>query len=232
MNITKQKIFPLLMVAGITLSGASQAALIDRGNGLIYDDVLDITWLQDANYAKTSGYDADGKMSWSAANTWAANLSYGGYDDWRLPNVSPVNNTSFEYDQAHDGSKDRGFNITSTQSEMAYMYHVNLNNVSLFDTSGTPRMGNAGIDWGLVNTGLFNNIQSFIYWSAVEYQPNTSEAWMFDTIGGNQSKFAKFFGLHAWAVRSGDVAVSAVPIPAAFWLMVSGLLGIAGLRKK
>ena len=33
----------------ITLS--ANAALYDRGNGLIYDDVLDITWLQDANYA-------------------------------------------------------------------------------------------------------------------------------------------------------------------------------------
>ena len=26
------------------------AALIDRGGGLIYDTVLDVTWLQDANY--------------------------------------------------------------------------------------------------------------------------------------------------------------------------------------
>jgi len=27
------------------------AELYDRGNGLIYDDVLNVTWLQDANYA-------------------------------------------------------------------------------------------------------------------------------------------------------------------------------------
>ena len=26
------------------------AELHDRGGGLIYDDVLDVTWLQDANY--------------------------------------------------------------------------------------------------------------------------------------------------------------------------------------
>ena len=31
--------------------GTSHAALIDRGGGLIYDDVLNITWLQDAGYA-------------------------------------------------------------------------------------------------------------------------------------------------------------------------------------
>ena len=46
---------------------SSQAfgALYDRGDGLIYDDVLDITWLQDANYALTSGFDIDGRMTWS-----------------------------------------------------------------------------------------------------------------------------------------------------------------------
>ena len=78
------------------------AALYDRGSGLIYDDVLDITWLQDANYAQTSGYDVqditwlqtinqaddiNGRMTWSEANSWAAQLEYGGYDDWRLASV-------------------------------------------------------------------------------------------------------------------------------------------------
>jgi hypothetical protein len=64
---------------------AIAAELYNRGNGLIYDAELDITWLQDANYAQTSGYDDDGQMSWEDANTWAAGLVYGGYDDWRLP---------------------------------------------------------------------------------------------------------------------------------------------------
>ncbi len=47
------------------------AALIDRGSfadgfggfmNLIYDDDLNITWLGDANFAKTSGFDVDGQM--------------------------------------------------------------------------------------------------------------------------------------------------------------------------
>ncbi|NNF16437.1 MAG: hypothetical protein HKN70_06795 [Gammaproteobacteria bacterium] len=44
---------PALCLAMLSVS--TTAALHDRGNGLIYDDVLDITWLQDANYALTSG---------------------------------------------------------------------------------------------------------------------------------------------------------------------------------
>ena len=45
-------------------ASVAQATLFDRGGGLIYDNVLDVTWLQDANYAKTSGYNAEGIMSW------------------------------------------------------------------------------------------------------------------------------------------------------------------------
>ncbi|HED39985.1 MAG TPA: hypothetical protein ENJ13_06100 [Chromatiales bacterium] len=40
------------------LASTAQATLFNRGGGMIYDDVLDITWLQDANYAVTSDYAA------------------------------------------------------------------------------------------------------------------------------------------------------------------------------
>jgi hypothetical protein len=70
------------------------ATLWDRGGGLIYDDVLDITWLQDANYAQTSGYDGDGLMAWGDAVAWADSLVYGGYDDWRL-STTPGTTTGY-----------------------------------------------------------------------------------------------------------------------------------------
>jgi len=149
MKITKYKLYSLLAVLGLGLSGASQATLIDRGSGLIYDDVLDVTWLQDANYAKTSGYDTDGRMNMLAANTWVAGLSYGGYNDWRLADVKPVDNSAFDYDAfSYDGTTDRGFNITSTQSEMAYMFYGNLGDLAAFDTSSVLRSGSSGTDWG------------------------------------------------------------------------------------
>jgi hypothetical protein len=50
-------------VLGLALSTSAHATLIDRGNGMIYDSDQDITWLQDANYAMTSGYDTDGSMT-------------------------------------------------------------------------------------------------------------------------------------------------------------------------
>ena len=51
----------------LVISSPSPAELIDRGGGLIYDTELDITWLQDANYALSSGVDEDGAMSWDSA---------------------------------------------------------------------------------------------------------------------------------------------------------------------
>src|SRR5207302_11469705 len=61
--------------------------LIDRGFGLIYDTARDITWLQDVNYAKTSGHSRDGQMRWPEAIAWANSLVYRGVRGWRLPNA-------------------------------------------------------------------------------------------------------------------------------------------------
>src|ERR1041384_7961491 len=38
--------------------------LIDRGYGLLYDVERNITWLQDANYAKSVGRSPDGQLTW------------------------------------------------------------------------------------------------------------------------------------------------------------------------
>jgi len=67
---TRKTVMALTLSLGLLSTGA-QAVLIDRGGGLIYDDVLDLTWLQDANYAQTSGHDADGRMTWNNAVAWA-----------------------------------------------------------------------------------------------------------------------------------------------------------------
>ena len=120
----------------------AQAALVDRGGGMLYDTVLNVTWLQDANYAKTSNYDADGRMTWTQANTWANNLNYGGYSSgWRLARNTPVNGTQsgWNYTYSTNGSTDYGFNITSTFSELSYMYYVNLGLKGLINPDGSVR---------------------------------------------------------------------------------------------
>ncbi|MBI4826286.1 MAG: DUF1566 domain-containing protein [Nitrospirae bacterium] len=70
--------FIFVTAAFLFIAVSSEAALRDRGNGLIYDDALNITWLQDANYSGRT-------LTWDEANTWAAGLIFQSFDDWRLP---------------------------------------------------------------------------------------------------------------------------------------------------
>jgi hypothetical protein len=57
----------------LALNGVSNAALIDRGGGLIYCDTLNITWLANAN--GMSG-------TWGQAIDWANNFEYASQTEW------------------------------------------------------------------------------------------------------------------------------------------------------
>lgn len=70
-----RKIMGLAALAAASV-GTAQASWEARGNGLVYDTVLDITILTDFNYAQTSGYDADGRMNFSGSTSWADQLTY------------------------------------------------------------------------------------------------------------------------------------------------------------
>ncbi len=76
------------MLLVFLLAGSSHAALISTH--YVYDDCLDITWLGDANYAQTSGYDSDGLMNWGQADAWALQLDYVGHTDWRLATLDEL----------------------------------------------------------------------------------------------------------------------------------------------
>ena len=200
--------FPiLLLLVGMGLAPTAQAALIDRAFA-VYDTVSNLSWLKDANYAQTSGYDADGRMTWADANTWAAGLTVGGYTGWRLPTALNA-----------DGSGPCGPAYNCTGSELGHLYY----------TVGGLTQGQT-ITSSVVLSNLFSNMQNAVYWSGTEYAPNPGDAWDFNTYLGFQDTDNKGFNGYAWAVRSGDVA--AVSEPGVMGLLGIGALAWAGTRQK
>lgn len=146
------------MLAGaalLLLGGSAQAALLGRAPltpggtdyQAYYDTVLAITWVADANLAKTSGYDSaglrdednglidwkegigysrndsEGRISWPETNTWIRLLNTAnhlGVNDWRLPRV--VDETACAANLVNDNLH-CGLNVL-TKSGDIYTYEV------------------------------------------------------------------------------------------------------------
>ena len=168
-----------------------------------YDDVADLTWLADANYAKTSGYDADGQMSWDKSMAWVSGLSVGGVEGWRLPSTL---------------QPDPSCSVSSGWSEGYYCDGSEMGNLFYIALGNSPS--------GLKNYESFSNLQDD-YWSATEDSLHNNVAWIFKMYNGEQITLGGTTVHSAWAVHSGDVG--AVPIPSAVWLFGSGLIGLIGL---
>ena len=175
------------IIDSTTLNFKTLAVLENRGGGLIYDPNQNMTWLQDADYAKTSGYDADGVMNWDEAYAWAQNVLY--YDsarniywqDMRLPD-------------SHSG----GYYGCTNPEEYAGLYTALGGG---FDNYGDGR--NATIE----NQTIFSNVSAGWYWTNTNRILNEYNAWGYSfDLSYFSNTITRTDGQHAWLVRSGDVS--------------------------
>jgi hypothetical protein len=228
--------FMVLAAAGFALpAGAVLQARDFNHDGRVdayYDTDHHLTWLADANAAAGTVWDngssnTDGLMTLSAANAWAANLNVAGVSGWRLPTLvdlgTPGCNAGFS-------GTDCGYNVDTTDGEMAAIFHLVLGNLAAYDTAGLARPGVSGVDWGLVHTGPFSGLQNDAYWLGTPYPSHGSPSgWSFFTTSGRQIPFSAAAEMHGWAVFSGDAAP--VPEPATTLLMLGGAAALLGKRR-
>ncbi len=186
-----QRLFAMILalIIGWLLTPIADAELLDRGAGLIYDTVRDLTWVQDVKLAMTSRFDDDGLMDWDRATEWVNNLELGGFTDWRLPTNLSQNGTPCTGRRCDDTEL---LNLLMTQ------------------------LGNDR-EVGLTsNAGPFINLEpSRNYWMGNEIEDTPDGAYALQLTSGSYGVAPKRFEGIAWAIRDGDVQPVS-PTPADF----------------
>lgn len=175
---------------------SANAMLIDRGDGLIYDDVLDVTWTQNANINSFAVW--DDQVAWADGLSLFDSVRNVSLDNWRLPSMDlNLDGTIVDCSTATE--------LACRDNEYGYMFHQN-------GVSST-------------SPGLFEGLQGGGYWSGTELAGDSSSAWRTLFANGSQPFTAKTDFNFAWAVRGGDVGVVPIPAAVWLFGSARGLLG-------
>lgn len=171
----------------------------------------------DFTTVSANGYPPAGTMTWWGALAWVNYLNdtaYGGHTNWRLPStVSDAAQSSSGFPDGAPGDPAVG------SSEMAQLFYGELGmkaNISLSSCSISSSCPGA--------LALFNNLHDYSYWSGTQNNAGVS-AWGFSTLTGHQGNNGKPFYSYVLAVSPNEI--TAVPLPASAWLLLSGILAFA-----
>jgi len=147
-----------------------------------YDDVLDITWLTDADL---------GHGNWDNRMEWASGLNILGFDDWRLPSMSVaaglLTGTTTSVVDCSSATE-----LACRDNELGYMFYYNMGG-----SNGDDKTGDQTVD-GV----LLTNVHAF-HWSVTAFDSGVH--WYFVFHNGHNARSSDFRYFSGWAVRSGDV---------------------------
>lgn len=163
-NVDKHFMYALPMIKG-KVPGAPAAngtALQPSADGkTVYDPIADVTWVADADLAKTQQFGAqctskdgtlcinpDGSMSHTTAENWINGMNAAGWlgqHDWQLPPIPQTDPTC----------QGANVNFGCTGNPMGNLYYRQLHL-----TQGTPAVPAPN-----VKVGSFSNVQPYLYWS-------------------------------------------------------------------
>lgn len=205
------------------------------GGGLVWLDYMTpvTTWQNQMDWASGVGT----SFSVNLADGYTTTIDW--TTGWRLPDTV---DGEYDYHWGGDPNNDGDYDYTAgynlANSEMGHLFYAELENIGIINTDGS-----SNLDYGIVNTGDFDNLTPSHYWSSTEYTTDTTIAWYFDMNNGAQSnnyKESLYYGSHytGMAVIEGTVSFddgsqsNPVPEPCTMLLLGSGLIGLVKVGKK
>jgi hypothetical protein len=217
-----------LLVSSFLLVTNSKAALTDLGGGLVYDDTLDVTWLQDGLYIQNT-YFSDGirAVSWTEAKDTVSAMTYAGVNGWRLPHMG----TSYDNPDNLDAYD------SSVTNELGNLFYSTLGLEGYHDP-----LNEGQLPWDPDTVAIPTSALADEFFPSLNYLGIWTDTPV--VLDGEESNFAWYFHFHfgqthydgqggpqtVWAVHDGLVAP--VPVPPAFLLMGSGVLLMGFASKK
>ena len=80
---------PLLVIVLVMVSTAANATLINRGNGLVYDTINNLTWTQNASISENP-INPGNTRDLPDSLAWVFDLNYAGIGNWQLPDIGQL----------------------------------------------------------------------------------------------------------------------------------------------
>jgi hypothetical protein len=206
------------LLSMLLLSKFVTAGLIERGNGMLYDTVFDITWMNDFSNVSSNIY-AEGLDNLNSNK-------FGGFDDWRLVKLPDhMNGCVTPFYMEYQGL-DCVEPIVPQSVSLDDGRYLDMVDGTGFAFSFLILEYSNGLDSKLLT---FSNPNSTKFISTMDYDLNGLTSLTIRDDSFYNINLLDYRNLRAWAVRDGDVAV---PESSSIIIFSFGLISLVVRKRK